>query len=511
VKLFSVAFVWIFCACLAAQEPAGVIEGSLRDATSRAPLADARVALRGPVSRSVTTAPGGSFRFDQLPPGDYDITFQRSGYLDSSRASVHQAVRLKAGAVTESVVIDLTPLGAIEGAVLDETGQPLADVSVSLAGSARPTDREGRYMFEDVVPGSYQVAVGVPHTVRARNLERDSGSGDYYGYAPAQYYPGADDPRLAIPVVVPAGTRLRNVDLRLRRTLLVEFSGRILDMAGREPVSNARVELRGAVAAPPDPQWIRPASALDGSFRFSLIQPGEYTLLVTRQELSALPYAIPIQIGKTGVDDMPIAIPPFVKLQGTIQFRDPKVRWTGTASIRITHRSGGSVYRDTRPDGTFEIENVPPGDYQFDVQARNLRLRSDIQRRVSASAVRFGSQNALRRTVTIGENGNPTLEVQFTDEPAGISGTVVESNAPAGAHYVVTVAALVPRRAMLEAMTATPEFQFPELAPGDYELTAIRSPARISGTFNNIKGCDETVRVTVREGVVSTVTLRPCL
>ena len=66
------------------------------------------------------------------------------------------------------------------------------------------------------------------------------------GYPPVQYYPGADDARLAIPVAVPAGGRVRNLELRLRRTRLVEFSGRLIEMAGREPVVGAQMALAGA-------------------------------------------------------------------------------------------------------------------------------------------------------------------------------------------------------------------------------------------------------------------------
>lgn len=485
----------LFAALLYAQEPAGVIEGGLRDALTHAPLAGARISIHGAASRSATTDTGGSFRFEQLAPGEYELAVQKAGYLDS----VHRTVRLQPGAVTETVVIDLTPLGAIEGAVLEEAGKPLAGVSVNLGGVSHVTDTNGHFAFGDVVPGSYQVAVGVPHNVRTRNLVRDSGSGDYYGYAPAQYYPGADDPRLAIPVAIAAGVQLRNIDLRLRRTLLVEFTGRLIDMAGREPIPNADVQLTSAIEGPRDPLWTRHAAGADGSFRFSLIQPGAYTLAVFRPDRSPLPYFIPIEIGKTGADDLPVSIPPFPNIQGAIHLRDPKLQWSGSATIRVTHRSGISMSRETRPDGSFEFESVPPGDYRFDVQARNLRLRTDPARRLSAKGI----------AVTVIENGNPPLDFLLTDDPAGISGSVVDPGASARTAYVVAVAALAPLRAVVALTIATPSFQFPELEPGEYEVTATRGNLSSSLADRN-KTCDETLRVTVRDGAVSTVTLRPC-
>ena len=62
-KLFTIAF---FAALLRAQDPAGVIKGSLRDAITRAPVASARISLRGASTRTGATALDGGFRFDQL-------------------------------------------------------------------------------------------------------------------------------------------------------------------------------------------------------------------------------------------------------------------------------------------------------------------------------------------------------------------------------------------------------------------------------------------------------------
>ncbi len=502
------ALLALFAALLRAQEPAGAIQGSLRDAISRAPLAGADIALRGPAPRSAVTGPGGDFHFDQLPPGDYEFVVRKAGYLDSGTPGFRSTLRLKPGAVTETPVIDLTPLGAIEGAVLDEAGKPLAAVVVTLAAASHTTDKEGRFAFEDIVPGSYQVIVNVPHEVRARNLVRDPSTGDYYGYAPAQYYPGADDPRLAIPVVIPPGVRLRNIDLRLRRTLLVEFTGRVVEMAGREPVSSAHVQLSGAVSEAGDTLWRKHPANSDGTFRFSLLQPGAYTLAVFRPDISPLPYLVPVEIGNAGVDDRQIAIPPFARLEGRIQSRDPQTRWMNSATVTLRHRAGVTLSSQTRPDGTFDFDDVPAGEFFIDVRANNLRIRGDSTRRLSVGAIRFGAQSGLRKPVTVVENGNPPIEIQLTDEPAGVAGHVVADGERAS--FLVTVANLATRRtAGLMIVSAPPEFQFPELDPGDYEVTARRF-TRLNNAPLAAGSCDESVRVTVRDGAVSTISLRPC-
>jgi hypothetical protein len=58
-------------------------------------------------------------------------------------------------------------------------------------------------------------------------------------------------------------------------------------------------------------------------------------------------------------------------------------------------------------------------------------------------------------------------------------------------------------------VSTPPEFQFPDLDPGDYEVTA-RRYTRLNNAPLAAGSCDETVRVTVRDGAVSTISLRPC-
>ena len=482
----------------------------LRDAITRAPVDGARLLLRGATARDATTTPDGGFRFAQLAPGDYSLAIEKSGYLDATRGLDAKAVRLKPGEVTESVVLDLTPLGAMEGAVLGEDNEPLGGVTVTVAGATHTTGKEGRFAFEDLVPGSYQVAVGVPHAVRSSNLVRDASTGDFYGYGAAQYYPGADDARLAIPVDVPAGTRLRNVDLRLRRTLLVEFSGQLVEMAGRKALFDADVQLMGAVPGTPDPLWRRHRVGADGGFRFSLLQPGSYTLAIYCGG-HFLPYLVPIQLGKAGADELDVPVPPFPQIQGSVSLRDPKLQWQGSGSVRLIHRSSASEAASFKPDGSFEFASVPPGEYTVELQPQNLRLTGDRSHKLFAKELHFGTQTGLRKPIAIVESGNPPLEIELSDEPAGIAGKVVESGARGG-KYVVRVARAGPQRGRISALAiATDDFQFPELTPGDYEITAWRLVGGIgSALISGSPTCEETVKVTVRDGTVSNVILRPC-
>jgi hypothetical protein len=266
----------------------------------------------------------------------------------------------------------------------------------------------------------------------------------------------------------------------------------------------------GAVPGTADPLWRKHRVGTDGGFRFSLLQPGSYTLgIYVGGHL--LPYIVPIQLGKAGTDELDVPVPPFPQIQGTVSPRDPKLHWLGFGIVRLIHRTSAAEAASLRPDGSFEFAGVPPGEYTVELESQNLRLAGDSTHKLFAKELHFGAQTGLRKPITIVENGNPTLEIELSDEPAGIAGKVVERGARGG-KYVVRVARAGPQQGRPSAVAiATDDFQFPELAPGDYEITAWRLAGGISSALiSRSPACDETVKVTVRDGTVSNVMLRPC-
>ena len=85
----------------------------------------------------------GSFRFEEVKPGNYSIDFSKGCF------SVSRAIRLEA---------HLGPFGKISGRVLDPNGEPVADAKLLLNGQqARATatsDSRGQFSFQPA-PGCY--------------------------------------------------------------------------------------------------------------------------------------------------------------------------------------------------------------------------------------------------------------------------------------------------------------------------------------------------------------------
>ncbi|MEO0814373.1 MAG: carboxypeptidase regulatory-like domain-containing protein, partial [Myxococcota bacterium] len=113
-----------------------------------------------PVRSEAFYDPDGRFVLNGLKPGTYQLVVNAFGFAPKTEH------RVEVGADAESVEIVLDDGGAIRGRVVDEeSGEPLADVSVALesalddgpsvAGAALQTvtDREGRFLLVNVTPG----------------------------------------------------------------------------------------------------------------------------------------------------------------------------------------------------------------------------------------------------------------------------------------------------------------------------------------------------------------------
>src|SRR6185436_13475946 len=145
------------------------------------------------------------------------------------------------------------------------------------------SEKDGSYRFENLAPGAYRIVARVPYSTRKKAIERDPETGAIHGYPNSQYYPGVDDPALASTVALTGGERLDGFDIRLRPTLLVELSGQLVDGVSREPLVTGEVELASEPAGRPDETYARlRVVGENAGFKFDLLTPGRYSLLVYR-------------------------------------------------------------------------------------------------------------------------------------------------------------------------------------------------------------------------------------
>ncbi|MEO1246438.1 MAG: carboxypeptidase regulatory-like domain-containing protein [Pseudomonadota bacterium] len=149
----------------------GDVRGRVVDADSGAPLAGVDVSLG---TTRVRTDAQGRFGPQRIDAGPLNLSAQKGGY-ESGGASVEVAP----AAVTDSL-IELEPIriGTVVGTVVDaKTGEPVGGARVTLARSARETEADGSFRFDDVRTGSVGVAV------RHADYGNGAASGDLAGGA----------------------------------------------------------------------------------------------------------------------------------------------------------------------------------------------------------------------------------------------------------------------------------------------------------------------------------------
>lgn len=287
--------------------------------------------------------------------------------------------------------------GRVSGRVTAQgANTPLAGVRITLIPTTRPTipmgmppqaltDQDGRYVFDRVVPGSYRV------------------SADRNGYAPLD---AMNRPALQIA----AGHSLA-FDVQLQKGAAI--TGKVMDPSG-EPLTDARVMVlrripmpaAGGRGLPPMPRLI-PAGGSGaqtndlGEFRVSGLAPGEYFVAVSPRSntIFGTAYSSPardLKIARTtlpttyypGTSDQaaaqPIAVAagaevgnifitmqsvPAFRVSGVVVDEDGKPIDGAMVMLMGDPRSGGMMgplgNSVSQPNGRFDIDSVPAGNYRI--------------------------------------------------------------------------------------------------------------------------------------------------
>ena len=176
-------------------------------------IAGVTVTLAGSGKSSrLVTGDDGTFRFDDLPPGKYNVAVAKEGY---SLRGESAALDVRAGGCAyawESLVVDRRIVGRVTGA----DGLPAANIQVELL-PRRPTQQnqlpfpvtetrtggDGTYALRDIRPGEYYLGINLTRT--------PSKDMPYTRY----FFPGTGDPSLAGIAIVEQGPGSANYDFMI--------------------------------------------------------------------------------------------------------------------------------------------------------------------------------------------------------------------------------------------------------------------------------------------------------
>jgi membrane-associated protease RseP (regulator of RpoE activity) len=312
----------------------GVIRGRVVRADTGEPLRRVQVSVAewstsdfsGPAA-TMTDAEG-RYELTQLPAGRYQLKARRGGYVEvayGQRRPFERGRPLELGesAVLQNIDFALPPGAVVTGRIVDETGEPVAHVSVSLdrrryidgarrlvAESSGSTDDRGEFRIFGVPPGDYVIA--------ARFGETELGSRDRIRYVPT-YFPGTPVASEAQRVTVGPGQEVPGITIALARAATATVRGvvRSSGQASVDPFTfvSAR-EIRGPQA------YGHTATAIaagDGSFAIAGLLPGAY--FVEAQSTSGSEFAsVEVVVDGSDVAGVTLMLSKGATARGRIRF-----------------------------------------------------------------------------------------------------------------------------------------------------------------------------------------------
>jgi len=313
-------FVVLMVAAVNAQTGA-TIEGRITNGTTGEGVAGVSVRILNRKSRvfTATTDASGSYRIEGLDDADYNASFAREGFIDTTMPYFHAG----AGAPTR-VDGKLTPWASLKGRVIDEDGKPAPKILVRLtAARTLTTDEDGEFSFDKLRASIVTLRAQPQSKIRIVDGQRLA--------AVPTYFPSATEFSQAVPINVRSGANVEGIEIRLRSEPVHRVTGVVLGPSGK-PMLGAVISLlapspatKGAISAMmlmniagntlttigPEPEQAiaNAVSAADGTFEFPAVPSGQWRVtaraLPDRNDLFGVG---DVSVGKEDVLDLQIPL-----------------------------------------------------------------------------------------------------------------------------------------------------------------------------------------------------------
>jgi Carboxypeptidase regulatory-like domain len=472
------------------------IRGRVFDLAAGKPLRRAQIRLNSADYRQnfVTASDEqGRYEFKELPAGRYSLSVSKGGYVTLSYGQTRpfesgRPVELHDTQILEKVDFSLPRGAVVTGRLVDEFGDPAPNVQVTVmrytfvqgqkrltpTGGADTTNDLGEFRLFGLPPGQFYIC----GTSRP-NVGLGPADDDRAGYAPT-YYPGVTNPSEAQRLTIGLGQARPDVNFALVPTRTARVSGTAVDSRGR-PITNGPVTIYQLSSMIFNTQSVivRP----DGTFVINGLTPGDYQLRA--QSMTANDGSRDIamaQITVNGDDiadvrlvaDAPVAVSGRVVLDpaaaGSLAPSAFRVSTWSMPTSTMTMSFGGVPAAQVQEDWTFTTKAVP---------GRN-RMAITTPPGWSMKAVRLNGADVTDSGIDVKRNQEVrNIEIEVTNHPATLSGTVTNNRGDVPADYMVVVFARDEQRwtpGTRYILTARPDqngqFKVSPTPPGDYLAAA---------------------------------------
>lgn len=479
------------------KENATVAGNVLRLDTSE-PLKKAKVILQShagdPFSDFCLTDEQGHFLFEKVPPGAYDLSVSRNGYVDAEYGQKKPGtpgavLALASGQRMTDLVFKLARAGAISGHVFDEDGEPISKAEVITYRASKKPGKEqrndyqpvltndlGEFRIFDLAPGHYYLAVNYRSQEHVRLRSELAKQKFNPGYLPS-YYPNTNDSAKAQAISVGPGDDIRSVDFFLRPSHLVTVSGKVINTVPASSLAWTSVSLypRGSGLVDAAQDLSDNFQLKDGSFVIRNVPPGSYYLSAGWAERESREWhhaQRELDVGNTDIDGVTITISRGTDIPGHLSWEGAPASDSQDLYIRLQPLEENEMRflgQTPKQDGTFQFKNVPEGTYRPVVSLRgpegNFYLKS----------ARYGTASVTEAGITVQPGADSSLELILSSRAAHLDGVILNADSlPAFGVHVALIPDPPHRSAKERYKSAVTDqngkFSMLGITPGDYKL-----------------------------------------
>ncbi len=334
----------------------------------------------------------GRFSIAPVDPGRYRVFVERTGFIQTGehhRRSEGIEVSVSRGQQVKGIVLRVLPAAAVTGRVVDEDGDPMPNLEVSVAriafnacrrqletaGSARTNDL-GEYRIGGLAPARYFVwATPPPEYSRIAERPKSTSKPDY-SYVTI-YYPGATDPSQAAPLELHPGEDMP-IDFSLVRTQTFRIRGTVLGMQLANATGSDPIETVIARRKMSDSTFSQGEVDKDGNFEIRGLAPGTYSLSALTTNSQAASAAQTIEISNSDLNDIRIAAAPMSQIRGRLRIEGQRAPDLASFHVSLEPLEAdsytvmiGAADGNVNRDGSFRMEHVSPGTYEVLLEGKD--------------------------------------------------------------------------------------------------------------------------------------------
>lgn len=504
----------LFALLLAFQAPVQVqncrVQGQVLSLAG-APLKKASIRLQAmmqsgqaqtPTSYTAASDAEGKFLFEDVTPGKYYLSAQRTGYINQqygakSSGTAGTPLTLDAGQEMKDLVFKLIPQAMIFGRVVDEDGEPLPNYSVQalrwtflngkkqLQGAGGSSSQaDGTFVLGGLRAGRYYLSADSRANNFTNGVEKSGSRKPEDSYLKT-YFPNALDATSAAMIDVAEGSEVRGVEIHVRRGRVYEIRGRIDSGASAPRYAQLMLFPKSSAGSSFADQRQAQVQGKEGLFQFKNVPPGEYVLqsqfsqLETKDPTGEFTKAVPlvarleVTVADQNVENLIVPLTPGPLIKGSFKTEgvDPATQTPGAkAPPSVQLRTLGATiganvgYSESSEDGSFRILGMNPGVVR--VYVFNLPENTYVK------GIIFGGQDVNNKDLDLSNSSGGEMQIVVSPNGAEVTGTVRDADGKAVPSAVVQICDKSGEVSKTANTDQNGAFDLKGLAPGEYKVFA---------------------------------------